>query len=68
RAIFHRAHRKHLIARAPEVEAIKTSEYPTRARRPAYSVLDTSLLRETFDVELPDWQEGLDAVFEDLAG
>lgn len=68
RAILHRAHRKHLIARAPEVEAIKTSEYPTRARRPAYSVLDTSLLRETFDVELPDWQEGLDAVFEDLAG
>jgi dTDP-4-dehydrorhamnose reductase len=68
RAILHRAHRKGLIARVPEIDAIKTSEYPTRARRPAYSVLDTSLLRETFGVELPDWQEGLDAVFEDMAG
>lgn len=68
RAILHRAHRKGLIARVPEIDAIKTSEYPTRARRPAYSVLDTSLLRETFGVELPDWQQGLDGVFEDLAG
>jgi dTDP-4-dehydrorhamnose reductase len=67
-AIFHRAHRRGLLARVPEVEAIRTGEYPTRARRPAYSVLDTSLLRETFDIELPDWQQGLDAVFEDLAG
>jgi dTDP-4-dehydrorhamnose reductase len=65
-AIFHRAHRRGLLARMPVVDAIKTSEYPTRARRPAWSVLDTSLLRETFQVELPDWQQGLDAVFEDL--
>lgn len=68
RAIFQRAHRRGLLGRVPVVDAIRTSEYPTRARRPAYSVLDTSLLRETFDVELPDWQHGLDAVFEDLAG
>jgi dTDP-4-dehydrorhamnose reductase len=68
RAIFLRVHRKGLIERVPHVEAIGTSEYPTRARRPAYSVLDTALLRETFGVELPDWQQGLDAVFEDLAG
>src|SRR5690348_5442525 len=65
-AIFHRAQRRGLLARVPVVEAIGTSEYPTRARRPAYSVLDTSLLRETFQVELPDWQQGLDAVFEDF--
>lgn len=68
RAIFLRAQRTGLVARAPEVDAIKTSEYPTRARRPAYSVLDTSRIRETFGVELPDWREGLDMVFEDLAG
>jgi dTDP-4-dehydrorhamnose reductase len=67
-AIFQRAHRKGLLARVPEVEAIKTSEYPTRARRPAWSVLDTSLLRNTFELELPDWQQGLDAVFADLTG
>ncbi|MGH8211939.1 MAG: dTDP-4-dehydrorhamnose reductase [Rhodanobacteraceae bacterium] len=68
RAIFSRARHAGSLARVPQVEAIGTSEYPTRARRPAYSVLDTSLLRETFGVELPDWHEGLDGVFEDLAG
>ena len=68
RAIFVRASRAGLIARVPEVTAIKTSEYPTRAQRPAYSVLDTTRLRETFGVELPGWREGLDGVFEDMAG
>lgn len=68
RAIFVRAHHRGLLARVPEVQAIRTSEYPTRAQRPAYSVLDTTRLRETFGVQLPDWREGLDGVFEDLAG
>lgn len=60
RAIFERAHHIGLIAKAPYVVAIKTADYPTRAQRPAYSVLDTSRLRETFGVRLPDWQVGLD--------
>ncbi|HEY3522023.1 MAG TPA: dTDP-4-dehydrorhamnose reductase [Rhodanobacteraceae bacterium] len=68
RAIFARARQGGLLARAPQIEAIKSSEYPTRAQRPAYSVLDTTLLRETFGVLLPDWRDGLDGVFEDLAG
>jgi len=68
RAIFVRAKQTGLLARIPQVEAIRTHEYPTRAQRPAYSVLDTVLLRETFGVELPDWREGLDGVFQDLAG
>ncbi|HXS72701.1 MAG TPA: dTDP-4-dehydrorhamnose reductase [Rhodanobacteraceae bacterium] len=67
-AILARAHRAGLIARVPEIAAIKTRDYPTRARRPAYSVLDTTLLRETFGAQLPDWREGLDEVFKDLAG
>jgi dTDP-4-dehydrorhamnose reductase len=68
RAILHRAHRRGMIERVPVIDAIKTSEYPTRARRPAFSVLDTSLLRGTFGVELPEWEQGLDGVFEDMAG
>ncbi len=67
RAIFHRALRDGLITHVPEVEAIKTRDYPTRARRPAYSVLDNGLLRQTFGVEPQDWREGLDGVFRDLA-
>jgi dTDP-4-dehydrorhamnose reductase len=38
---------------------IPTQEYPTPAKRPAYSVLDNSRLAARFGLRLPDWQEGL---------
>jgi dTDP-4-dehydrorhamnose reductase len=68
RAIFERAQRAGLIERVPVVHAIGTADYPTRAKRPAYSVLDTSKLRETFDIDLPTWQVALDEVLGELAG
>jgi dTDP-4-dehydrorhamnose reductase len=42
---------------------ITTAEYPTPARRPAYSVLSNSLLTRTFGIQLPDWRTSLDRVF-----
>lgn len=68
RAIFERAQGMGLIERAPAVHAIGTADYPTRAKRPAFSVLDTTRLREAFGVSLPDWQSGLDGVTRELAG
>ena len=41
---------------AVEIEGIPTSEYPTPAKRPAYTALDTSLLCETFGLCMPDWE------------
>lgn len=67
RAVFGRARAAGLIERPPAVQAIRTDEYPTRAARPAWSVLDTAKLRETFCIELPDWQTALDGVMEELA-
>lgn len=40
------------------VEAITTAEYPTPAKRPAYSVLDTTRIRE-IGIVPPSWQAGL---------
>lgn len=43
--------------KTPRLEAITTADYPTPAVRPAYGVLDTSKLRQTFGIELPAWQQ-----------
>lgn len=67
-AIFAGACRAGLLARAPRVVPIASSDYPTRAQRPAYSRLDTSRLEHAFQLQLPDWQTGLDAVLAELAG
>jgi len=45
---------------------IPTHEYPAPARRPAYSVLDNTKLRETFGLALPDWEVSLRQCLEDL--
>lgn len=41
------------------VNPITTSEYPTAAKRPAYSVMDTTKIAATFPVAVPDWEESL---------
>lgn len=41
------------------VTPITTDAYPTRARRPGNSRLDTSKFRRTFGLQLPPWQQGL---------
>ncbi len=46
----------------PEVQAITTADYPTRAVRPADGRMDTTRLAQTFGVALPRWQDGLDRV------
>ena len=40
--------------------AIPSSEYPTPAKRPAYSSLDTSKISTQFGVALPNWQQSLE--------
>ena len=57
--IFRQAHARGLISRLPRVLPINTSDYPTRARRPAYSVLDAQLLRGEYQISLPDWRSAL---------
>ena len=63
-AIFEGAVARGLLAKAPRVVAIPSSDYPTPAARPGYSVLDTSAIRNDFGIALPDWREALDATLD----
>jgi dTDP-4-dehydrorhamnose reductase len=38
---------------------IETKDFPTPAKRPAYSVLDTSKIEETLSLSIPTWEEAL---------
>jgi dTDP-4-dehydrorhamnose reductase len=49
-----------------DIQPITTDAYPLPARRPANSRLDTHSLRNTFDLELPDWQLGLSHVLQQI--
>ena len=42
-----------------KVKPLHTSEYPTKAKRPHYSVLDKSKIKATYDLEVPYWEESL---------
>jgi len=41
------------------VNSIPSSQYPTPAKRPQYSVLDTTKIRETFAITIPTWKDSL---------
>lgn len=41
------------------VKALKTSEYPTKAARPAYSVMDKTKIKTTFGILVPYWKDSL---------
>lgn len=65
-AIFDEAVAMGLLTQRPEVEAISSAEYPTPARRPAWSVLDNHAIQRAFGVELPRWEDGLRRVMAQL--
>jgi dTDP-4-dehydrorhamnose reductase len=48
------------------IQAISTADYPTPAKRPMNSRLDTSKFRETFALQLPEWRQGLNHILQQI--
>jgi dTDP-4-dehydrorhamnose reductase len=46
--------------KAENIKAVPSSEYKTPAARPKYSVLDSSLIEKTFDIEIASWDHYVD--------
>jgi len=49
------------------IDAIATEDYPTPARRPRNSLLDTRRVRAAFELHLPDWTDDVSRLVEALA-
>jgi dTDP-4-dehydrorhamnose reductase len=52
--------------RVPTLQAITTAEYPTPARRPKNSCLDSSRAERVFGVRLPPWRSSLEECLDQL--
>lgn len=65
--IFGQAVANGLLARQPRIIAISSTDYPTPARRPAWSLLDNTHFQQQFALTLPDWRTGLHNVITQLA-
>jgi dTDP-4-dehydrorhamnose reductase len=57
---------KPLKVKAEDIVPIATTDYPLPAPRPANSHLDTRRLQAAFGLRLPDWQNGLDHVLQQI--
>ena len=57
----------HRLARIScRVNPIRSDEYPSRAHRPFYSVLDKSKIKQTYGITIPHWYESLSHCIEIL--
>ncbi len=66
-AIAEEAHALGLVAKIPVIRPIATADYPTPARRPAFSLLDCSKTRATLgDTRIP-WRDNLRRMLEEEA-
>jgi dTDP-4-dehydrorhamnose reductase len=64
--IFTLAAELNLLHEIPRLKSIKSRDYPQVARRPAYSVLDTTAIRRAFGIEPPGLGASLRACLEEI--
>ena len=68
KAIFETAAAFGVVPRAPQLVPITTDQYPTSARRPTNSVLDSSQLQHLLGMSAPDWRTSLELVLRAFGG
>ena len=64
--IFAQAAELQLITNIPRLKAITSSDYPTPAQRPAYSVLDNTKINQQLNIAQSDWKNELNSVLRAL--
>jgi dTDP-4-dehydrorhamnose reductase len=65
---YARAHGQPIKVATTGIGAVPTTSFPTPAKRPGNSRLDTAKLRGAFGLTLPDWQVGVDRMLAEVIG
>ena len=55
-----------IAGKACKVNPITTDQYPTKATRPAYSVLDKTKIKQTLGCQIPFWRDSLAKCIEEI--
>lgn len=66
REVFAVATELGLLDSAPELSAVTSADFPQKATRPGYSVLDVSRAQQTFDIQRPGLKSSLQLCLGDL--
>ena len=61
------SHGRRLGMPTAEVRPIRTADWPTKAARPAFAVLDCAKIERDLGLRLPDWRQSVAATVERLA-
>ncbi len=56
-----------ILSRSCPIEALTTAQYPTKVRRPAYSVLSKEKIKRDYGIAIPDWKASLELFIKELA-
>ena len=57
---------KEIAGTNTEINPISTAEFPTPAKRPAYSVFNKQKIQETFGITLKDWKSSLNTCIQQI--
>jgi dTDP-4-dehydrorhamnose reductase len=57
----------HMIGADCIVHPVPTTSYPTPAKRPAFSVMNTDRIREVFGVQIKPWRKSLEKCIEKIS-
>ncbi|MCH9739675.1 MAG: dTDP-4-dehydrorhamnose reductase [Epsilonproteobacteria bacterium] len=49
-----------------KIDPIETKEYPTPAKRPHYSLLNKSKIKESYNIDIPYWKDSLDECLKEI--
>jgi dTDP-4-dehydrorhamnose reductase len=64
--VFAKARQADIELAVQDIKKVPTSAYPTPARRPSNSRLSTEKFQSTFNLQLPQWQVGVERMLEEL--